>query len=927
VPSVQPTASPTTAAPSHPGELICGDSIQGEYNGEDVEIEVRMPYDGDMFVDLIESDFEIGSIIAYDSEGEQMDGLFEEGGLTVQDLTHNGDYIFRFRGVEGVEKGTFSLQISCSSDAPTKSPTSEPTDEPTDSPSADPSASPSTDPSAAPTAEPTDEPSADPSASPSADPTAAPSTEPTSSPTSEPSADPSAAPTTSEPTVVPSPMPTDIPSEWEAPPTTTTTAAPTTSSPTTSSPTTATPTTAEPTASPTTAAPTTAEPTAFPSSSPSTPAPLHEGELVCGDEVRGDLNDDRLKFEVRMDVEGDMTFDASCSDFEITSLYPLNVEQEGDINGDGSMTLVNLNAGLDVIVMMDAAPGTFGEWCVVIECETASPTTAAPTTVSPTTASPTTTAPTTAAPTTSSPTSAAPTTAEPTVSPSAEPSAEPTDAPTDEPSADPSASPTSAAPTTAAPTTSAPTTADPTTAAPTTSEPTTSAPTSAAPTTQSPTAPMVECDAMSCRSGCDSYYALCLETPGCAWDSSDSLCGSTDGMQEASCCIAASDVEPTTLAPSPAPTFPQCATNDALNIAFLLDESGSVSEEEWSVITTFVDRVATYDVAGPSYVSLFEYASLPAYTQFLEWTSLETGGAQISRSLGRNPYNEDGLTYTWDAVNRVLDEFYDYRQTCTDGCDTRQDMMFLLTDGTPTDTVCDQMIERVNKSNVDIIIVGIGADADTWMDEVACLDYKDDGADIFYVTEFDSDGFNAIEGLIREKTCNGQNPAGPSDRSGEPWVYEDGSIGLGPVPTGNPDVTERPKDDTPSPIDDGTVVDQGTESGTGAANAFEGTQAGFGITDPEETLGENQTWVTALIAAGLIALVVVAGVVFKKSMSRPRRKVSKSTSEVELPTTPASPCSMMSLPSPSLDNTLQRDTELDTGVFARAGPWGAGDIV
>jgi len=449
----------------------------------------------------------------------------------------------------------------------------------------------------------------------------------------------------------------------------------------------------------------------------------------------------------------------------------------------------------------------------------------------------------------------------------------------------------------------------------------------------------VACDAMSCREGCESYFELCEATRGCAWDNSgwDGMCGSADGRQEASCCISESDIA-TTKSPTSAPTFSVCDTDDALNIAFLLDESGSVDEEEWAVITQFVDRVATFDVAGPSYVSLFEYASLPAFTQFLDWTSLATvaGGAQISRVLGRNPYNIDGLTYTWDAVNRVLDEFYEYRQNCDDGCDTRSDMLFLLTDGTPTDEVCDRMIPRVNSSSVDIVIIGIGADAESWMDDVACLDYRDGGADIFYVTEFDSDGFNAIEGLIREKTCNGENPAGESDRGGEAWVYDDGSIGLGPVPTGNPDVTARPKDDTPSPI--GLIVDENseTETGSGAANGqIEGTQAGFGVSHPEELIaGENQTMITALIAGALIVFVVIAGVVFKKTMSSGRRRTRKirkiaGISEVELqtsaPSSPMSP-SMCSLPSPSLDHTIERDAEFDTSAYGQAARWG-GDIV
>jgi len=406
---------------------------------------------------------------------------------------------------------------------------------------------------------------------------------------------------------------------------------------------------------------------------------------------------------------------------------------------------------------------------VTAEPTTSAPTTSAPTTSNPTSAEPTSDEPTTADPTTAAPTTAAPTTSEPT-----------------------SASPTSAAPTTGTPTTAAPTTSEPTTSEPTTSEPTTSAPTTSAPTTADPTTAAPTSAAPTTAAPTTSEPTTAAPTTSAPTTSEPTTSEPTTA--------APTTAAPTTLQPSAAPTYVACDTDDAFNIAFLLDESGSVDSSEWDVILQFVSRIATFDVAGPSYVSLFEYASLVAFTQFQDWTNLAAGEADILKALERNPYNTAGLTYTWDAVNRVLDEFYEYRQTCEDGCDTRKDLLFLLTDGTPTDQVCPDMIPRVNQSSVDIIIVGIGADAESWMDEVSCLDYRDAGADIFYVTEFDSDGFNAIEGMIRAKTCTGENPAGPSDRSGEPWVYEDGNIGLGPVPTASGD-NDAPKDDTPSPID------------------------------------------------------------------------------------------------------------------------------
>jgi len=132
-PTASPTKGPTTPSPTHPGELICGDRITGEYNGEPVEIEVRMPYDGDMTVDMGASDFEIGAITCYDSDGNELtDSDAAPYSLTIHDLSHGQDYTCVAEGGSGVASGTFDLEISCTSDAPTRSPTGEPTPSPTD---------------------------------------------------------------------------------------------------------------------------------------------------------------------------------------------------------------------------------------------------------------------------------------------------------------------------------------------------------------------------------------------------------------------------------------------------------------------------------------------------------------------------------------------------------------------------------------------------------------------------------------------------------------------------------------------------------------------------------------------------------------------------------------------------------------------------
>ena len=51
-----PTVSPTTAAPSHLGELTCDSKKSGDYNGLPLEIEVRMPHAGSMTLDASNSE-------------------------------------------------------------------------------------------------------------------------------------------------------------------------------------------------------------------------------------------------------------------------------------------------------------------------------------------------------------------------------------------------------------------------------------------------------------------------------------------------------------------------------------------------------------------------------------------------------------------------------------------------------------------------------------------------------------------------------------------------------------------------------------------------------------------------------------------------------------------------------------------------------
>ena len=255
---------------------------------------------------------------------------------------------------------------------------------------------------------------------------------------------------------------------------------------------------------------------------------------------------------------------------------------------------------------------------------------------------------------------------------------------------------------------------------------------------------------------------------------------------------------PTTAMPSIAPTYTECSTEDALNIAFLMDESGSVSYDDWQQVLQFVERIYTYDISPLSYVALYEYASLAAWTELVSFTGPKSNTLpqmEILNELSTNRWTPAGQTETWDAVNRVLDDIHNYKtiDNCDgnidDKCWQRSDILILITDGVPTGTdVCGDMGIRMSQSDVDIVIILIDRE-NVDISAISCLDINDNGQDIISLASFDSQEFIDIEERIRTKLCSGNNPQSNGEQPEyNPWQYCDENglncyIGLGPVPT------------------------------------------------------------------------------------------------------------------------------------------------
>ena len=109
-----------TPAPTHPGELICGSHHIGDWNGVPLEFSVRMSFDGDMTVDLTDSDFKIRAIKVYDHLVMLNDTDPSTSIATVHELTPKEYYIV-IEGAGGVQHGTIDIVIECTSNMLTPS--------------------------------------------------------------------------------------------------------------------------------------------------------------------------------------------------------------------------------------------------------------------------------------------------------------------------------------------------------------------------------------------------------------------------------------------------------------------------------------------------------------------------------------------------------------------------------------------------------------------------------------------------------------------------------------------------------------------------------------------------------------------------------------------------------------------------------------
>eukprot|EP01084_Bolivina_argentea_P134652 237451_1 len=260
-----------------------------------------------------------------------------------------------------------------------------------------------------------------------------------------------------------------------------------------------------------------------------------------------------------------------------------------------------------------------------------------------------------------------------------------------------------------------------------------------------------------------SEKATCLAEAGssCTWlDAADPLysLGQSDGIQ----CVSKPWVECASKGICPLPptvplpahcVFSACANNEIeYNIAFVIDESGSVGKSNYLASLDFVQNMIENDINELANLSMLAFSSgTDRMYSFTDSQDDQRKGALAALKEERNNYNGGG-TCTATALQEVVKEF----RTTDFISPSDNNLLFLLTDGYPNchGDVCDVKMQ-LDYAGVEVIVVGISGGFSA--SKVRCL--VDDVGDIKTIPKFDEKLFYSLESQLRNVVC--------------PAIYED----------------------------------------------------------------------------------------------------------------------------------------------------------
>eukprot|EP01084_Bolivina_argentea_P226015 381843_1 len=212
--------------------------------------------------------------------------------------------------------------------------------------------------------------------------------------------------------------------------------------------------------------------------------------------------------------------------------------------------------------------------------------------------------------------------------------------------------------------------------------------------------------------------------------------------------------------PTPPPTFEPCAIDTTYNIQFILDESGSVNDDDPTAYSNTVDlvhRLIDNSVTKYSQISLLAFSKETDMLHPFSWNQDRT---EIFSALAAEKTNYAGITT--DTYNALKDGIKDFKESPNCNKDD-VNILILITDGTPycgnwfkgtydydcKTNVCGQsdILNGLSEYNIRVVLVGITSGFSS--DALNCLVANPN--DIFEFADFTHETLRTVEQEMREK--------------------------------------------------------------------------------------------------------------------------------------------------------------------------------
>lgn len=182
------------------------------------------------------------------------------------------------------------------------------------------------------------------------------------------------------------------------------------------------------------------------------------------------------------------------------------------------------------------------------------------------------------------------------------------------------------------------------------------------------------------------------------------------------------------------------------NVAFIIDESGSVGSTNYKNSLKFVENMVTNNIQDNANISMLAFASgTDRIYKFSDSQRDQRAGALRAIADEKNDYN-GGMTCMPYALQLLIDEIDSDPNVTPDD----KNLLFLMTDGKPNcgGNVCDYRAE-LDARGVTTYVIGVGSGFSR--NDVRCLVELD--TRIINIASFSTEDFYRIESQLRNTVC------------------------------------------------------------------------------------------------------------------------------------------------------------------------------